>query len=290
MINLLVALQAEAKPLIRHFALKGLAPVAGFRRYGNGNITLLVTGVGSVAMAAGTMALGLAANKAAGQVAETSSGQTIDRPERLHGWINIGIAGHKNLPVGTPVLAGKITDHASGLGWYPPQVLNTGVEVVTLLTVARPVTDYPETTIVEMEASGYFVTACRFSVAEFVHCFKVVSDNEETSADRLTADLVSELVASATGALDALVGELSTQLAGDADHLVELPELALFLQRFRFSRTQQHQLVRLLSDHRLLCKQAATVESFIDVRRATELLAALDTRLAVERRRYLLPS
>ena len=276
-INLLVALQAEAKPLIAHFRLKGLPPIAGFRCYGNDQINLLVTGVGGVAMAAGVMAQGLAG---------LSTGEAIPSPV---GWINIGIAGHQTLPLGSLTRVGKITDHGSGLCWYPPQVLETDLLLKTLLTVASPLTYYPQDQLVDMEASGFFVTACRFAVGEAVQLVKVVSDNQDTGIDRLDGSIISQLIEGSLTQLDQLIGSMQQLLSSNADGDATPTELETFLLNWRFSKSQQFLLGRLLRDHRLLTGQSVDIAQFSQVRRSADLLISLGQIIGPLRRGYKLP-
>ncbi|MBL4622579.1 MAG: hypothetical protein JKY89_09285 [Immundisolibacteraceae bacterium] len=276
MIHIMVALQAEAKPLVNQYRLKGLPPLAGFRRYGNDQITLLVTGVGSVAMAAGVMALGLAGDS----LVKSGIGQT--------GWLNIGIAGHQCMPLASVVVAGKITDQSSGLCWYPPQILALELPVLPLLTVAKPVTDYPDSQLIDMEASGYFVTACRFSVGESAQVLKVVSDNRDSNIDQLNGPAISGLIENALDPIGRLIDKLQHQLSSVADSVVSSTEVDQFLQRFRLSKSQQFQLVRLLQDYRVLTGELAGVEQFDQLHRAADLLNALEQLLLPHRRNYQL--
>ena len=277
MINIMVALQVEAKPLVSHYRLKGLPPLAGFRRYGNDQITLLVTGVGSVAMAAGVMALGLSPPAAAG---ETDGGQT--------GWVNIGIAGHQSLPLASVAMAGKITDQSAGLCWYPPQVLALDLPLLPLLTVAKPLTDYPANQLVDMEASGYFVTACRFALGESVQLLKVVSDNRDSNIDQLNGPLITGLIEAALEPIGLLISALQCQLSSADDSMVNTLDLDQFLQCFRLSKSQQFQLIRLLQDHHVLTGGLAKVEQFDHLHRAADLLDALEQLLRPLRRNYRL--
>ena len=274
----MVALQVEAKPLVSHYQLKGLPPLAGFRRYGNDRITLLVTGTGSVAMAAGVMALGLSPSASV----EGASGQT--------GWINIGIAGHARLPLASVAMAGKITDQSSALCWYPPQTLTLGLPLLPLLTVAKPLTDYPENQLIDMEASGYFVTACRFAVGESVQLLKVVSDNHDSNIDQLNGPLITGLIAGALESIDQLIDQLQRQLSSTDSALVNALELDPFMQRFRLSKSQQFQLIRLLRDYHLLTGVLAKVEQFKHHHRGDDLLNALEQLLMPLRRSYQLAS
>ncbi|MGH9462066.1 MAG: hypothetical protein ACRD1X_12660, partial [Vicinamibacteria bacterium] len=106
MIRLVVALPAEAKPLVSHFNLKPAREARGFKIYQNDDIALIVSGVGKIAAAAATAYL---------------QAWTGNRPNGA--WINVGMAGHRDLLLGKGVLAYRITDRATGETWYPPPVI-----------------------------------------------------------------------------------------------------------------------------------------------------------------------
>jgi len=261
MINLLVALQAEARPIINHFGLNGRPPVAGFHRYGNPQINLVVTGVGPVAMAGGVMLLGL-------DPAATSAA-----------WVNVGIAGHAHLPIGTPLIASKITDQHSGLRWYPPQVLTADLTTSELVTVAPPSLEYPAQGAVDMESSGFYPTACRFATGELVQCLKVVSDNRDNPSSLLNKAVIGELVGGLLAPLEQLMDRLQAPLAETSLAVADAADMQPFLDNWRLSQTQQRLLSRLLHDYRLLVGHLPTVSDYRHHRRGSALLAALEADL-----------
>ncbi|MEL0083447.1 MAG: hypothetical protein VW985_10465 [Gammaproteobacteria bacterium] len=270
MINLLVALPAEARPLIHHFKLNGLPAVAGFRRYGNDQITLLITGVGPVAMASGVTVLGM-------QAAPSNDA-----------WINLGVAGHRSLPLGSSLLATKITDAGSGLCWYPPQVVAAEIERGELLTLARPAQQYPAVAAVEMEASGFYSTACRFASGELVQCLKVISDNRQQPVEQLDEELISRRMVELIEPLNRLIEALGTLLESRPAEVEVASERRAYLQAWRFSHAQEIQLDRLLTDCRLLEGAVPPVSEFSQQTTAKSLLAALAARLQTLRLNYSL--
>jgi len=270
LINLLVALQAEAGPIIRHFGLNGLPAVAGFHRYGNADINLLVTGVGPVAMASGVTVLGL-------ESAMTPAA-----------WINVGIAGHADLPIGTPLLASKITDLSSGLCWYPPQALQLEIPRCEVKTVATPAQQYPADAAIEMEASGFYPTACRFATGERVQCLKVVSDNRDNPPTQLNAAVIGERIGELLGSLEILIDELSAVMAELSPSTASPADLQPFIEGWRFSQTQRTLLSRLLHDYRLLSDGVPQISEFKAHRRGADLLAALQADLLARRLDYSL--
>ena len=88
--NFLVALQPEARPLIEKFKLKKRNGSNPFPVFENESHCLAISGIGRIQAAAATGYL---------------LGQLDGRPQAM---INLGIAGHGTLDVGTLFLANRI--------------------------------------------------------------------------------------------------------------------------------------------------------------------------------------
>ncbi|NKB70920.1 MAG: hypothetical protein GKR89_27940 [Candidatus Latescibacteria bacterium] len=224
MFNFVTALAAEARPLIQRYRL--VKTEADWPLYQGDGLQLIVAGVGRLATAAATAYL---------------AGRT---PQRPLAWLNIGIAGHGVLAVGTPLLAHKITDaqtvHFPAFPFRPP----CATDVVH--TVDQPETGYADKIAYDMEAAAFWPTACRFASAELVHCLKIVSDNPTQPADRLDAAAVAELVAAKLELVDQLHTLITPLAQVLAPGRQDPPFYAAARQRWRFSTAQQHQLRRLL--------------------------------------------
>lgn len=178
MLRFVVALQSEARPLVERF---GMAAVdeGPFPVYRGRDSWLIVSGHGKAAAAAATAYLHLLSGAALGQA-----------------WLNVGLGGHSQRPLGEGVVAHKISDGASGASWYPQLVIDSPRPTVPVLTVERVEEEYSLPWVYESEAAGFFPTACRFSVAELVHCFKVVADNPDaTLARRTSSAAIADLIA-----------------------------------------------------------------------------------------------
>ncbi len=178
MLRLVVSLQSEARPLVERLRLKpsGEGP---FPVYRADDIWLIVSGHGKAAAAAATAYLHLTTGGGLGRV-----------------WLNVGLGGHSQRTLGEGVVAHKISDAASGASWYPQLVVDSPSPTVPVLTVERVEEEYSPPSVYESEAAGFFPTACRFSIAELVHCYKVISDNPDaTLSRRMSSAAVEELVA-----------------------------------------------------------------------------------------------
>jgi len=231
-VNLVVALAAESRPLIRHFRLSEDRSVTGFRVYRGDEVQLVVTGAGRVACAAGVAAL-----------AASRGGRPADS---VSAWLNVGIAGHAGHELGSGVHALSVLEAATDRRWYPPQVLRLPGHGESLCTVDVPETGYPGPYVYDMEASAFCATAIRFSTSELVQVYKVISDNREQGVDTVERHRVRDAI---TGHLDTIGGIVSglSALAKNLDaSRPALDELDHILRRWHFTTTQQHELKGLL--------------------------------------------
>ena len=229
MIHIVVALPCEADPFVSRYRLTKTATATAFRLYQGDHMRVIVSGIGKTAAAAATAYL------------HALTGSRADVP-----WLNIGIAGHAEQTLGTGLLAHKIIDHASGRCWYPPLVTESPCRSDTVLTVDRPARHYETDYLYDMEAAGFYGTACRLVSAELVQCYKVVSDNRQSPSENVNKTLARGLIADRIGEIDTLIAALG-ELAGQmSDSIADPKDYAGILARWRFSVYQQNQLRRLL--------------------------------------------
>lgn len=265
-LHFMVALPCEAKPLIQHYQLSRRMDETVFPIYQNSSITLTVTGVGKTAMAAGT-----------------AYTYAVFGRLRMGIWMNIGVAGHPEFPIGQPCLVHKVTDWDGDRSWYPPLLSKLPCDTESLITVSRPETVYRQTALYDMEGSGFYGTACRFTTSELVQCFKIVSDNRHFTAESVRAGYVAELVENRIDLIERLVGR-QRQLATDLD----VPRSEIFEQftrRWRFSVQQTVQLESLLHRWTLLdpesCPKPEQLDRFDDGRQVLGYLRGKVDRLAM---------
>jgi adenosylhomocysteine nucleosidase len=223
------ALPCEAKPLVEHFGLKKATTVQPFAVYFNhDDICLTVTGPGKSAMAAG--------------VAFT---QALFSPFENPVLINIGIAGHKDHPLGGLFLIDKIADFDSKRNYYPPLVFKPPCPTAAIQTASRPQLNYDQQSLYDMEASAFYETAVRFTSGELIQCLKVISDNKLSPAENIQPNEVSLLIAAHVLTIKTLLAELSC-LA----ELIITPEPELFeplVRRYYFTASEQLQLKKRLA-------------------------------------------
>ena len=261
MLCIVTALQAEARPLIAQYRLKGLDGHP-YRIYTSDDLHLIVSGVGKVSAAS-----------AVGYQRALMGGDPV-------AWLNVGVAGHGSEEVGTALLAHKVVDVATGKTFYPTFVSAPSCATSQLHTVDQPETDYGSACAYDMEASGFCQTAQRFATAELVHCLKIVSDNPQFPLQDLNAVEVEALVESRLDQVDIMrqnLDDLSRQLA-----LLEAdpPGLDDILSRWRFTTTQEHQLRRLLQRWQVLAPGQAVVNTELSsLQNRDEVIVYIEQRL-----------
>lgn len=274
MIHILAAIQCEARPLIAHFGLKGSPDPGPFRLYEGDGMRLVISGIGKVAAAA-------ACSHLASRAGATAS----------DAWLNIGTAGHGAHPIGTGILAHKVTDAGSGMSWYPPRVFPTALTTAPVVTVERPELAYPHGAAYEMEAAGFYATATRYATSELVHCCKVVSDNHTRTVDQVTPGLATALMEENLAHIEALVEQLADLSNHLADISADPPLLRDLLARWRFTAYERNQLRQLLRRWQLLSPQDdAAPPDLMACRSGKEALARLQRLVDSRAARAAMPT
>ena len=232
----MVALFCEAKPIITHFNLSKSDSTL-FKIYSNQNhsIWLIISGIGSSASSRATKHLALASEADMGTA-----------------WLNIGIGGHDNLPLEKAILAHKITDSQTGKTWFPQLVFDPQCLTASVKTVEKPDFNYPDDNVVEMEASGFYSAAESYSTREMVHCMKIISDNSQSPAGKITAAMVDKLISRNLSSIKELVRKLQVLSMEEEERTSDPPFLQECLSLWHFTVTQTHQLKSLLRKWLLL--------------------------------------
>lgn len=260
MLCLVIALPAEARPLIAHYKLKGVDGHP-YRLYTGDDLSLIVSGVGKIA---------------ASSAVAYQQALLTDLPAA---WLNVGIAGHADAPLGTALLAHKIVDAASGKTFYPSFTSTPPCPTTLLNTVDQPETIYANSCAYDMEASGFCETAQRFATGELVHCLKVVSDNPQYPLGDLNTKKVEQLITAQQESI-AVMGKALADLARDLENLrADPPYLKEILARWRFTSTQRHQLRGLLRRWQILAPGQAVMD-----RELTSLPTRDEVLVIIERR------
>lgn len=223
-----VALVCEAKPLIQRYGLKKMQQPHPFAIYTSERMAVVISGVGKVAMA-GAVAYSMA----------------LFRPKHPL-MINLGIAGHKSLALGSLLMADKVVDASDSTKTYYPQLIGRfPCQTLSLNTFVTPCFDYAEGFLHDMEGAAFYETAAKFSSSELIHCLKIISDNQCESAEHINAQVVSEWVGQKIDVIDAII----IQLEGLRWQLAEgePAQYSSLLERYHFSVSSRIKLRVLLN-------------------------------------------
>jgi hypothetical protein len=227
--NFVVALKAEAKPLIECFKLTKESGPSPFPLFASDRHRLVLSGIGK-------------------ELATKATTYLRERfPQPNQSWFNLGLAGHGNLELGTVFLANRILDDAEEKVFYPPQLLDHSLESSALQTCSCPVSDYPDPIGYDMEASAFCTSASLGSIRELIQVIKIVSDNPNHPLDSFDRASAQALIEGALPSIVPLIDQLeelahkispSTSLLDSIEHALPLHP---------FSETQRHQARKLLT-------------------------------------------
>lgn len=229
---LIVALPAEARPLIDHFGLQ-LINQRPFRQYSGNDITLLECGIGKLAAAAGTAA-----------ALETLSATNIS-------CVNVGIAGSEN-ETGALFAAHRVVDRGSNKSWHPQLTRVPVTDTLVVETVDQPDIQYRSDCAFDMEAAGIMEAATRYISLEFIHCLKIISDNSTSPVETLNKQKITDLIAKQT----IKVEQVLTELIGLTDTLPDVNTVKVEVKRvgqhLHLTVSQRSELEQLLQRHKAL--------------------------------------
>ncbi len=170
------ALHCEAKPVIDFYRLKKLTATAlPFDVYQHESVCCIVSGMGQEKM-----------TRCIRQFSAQRPTPATDC------WINLGIAGHHDLPVGTAVLIERAAneDESENLEIDIPQ---TRLPTAAIISLRRESSRYHQRALYDMEAFA-FVKACRQAGIIKHYCIKIISDNSNTRPTRNKAT-ISNMIA-----------------------------------------------------------------------------------------------
>lgn len=256
-IFMFIALDCEAKPLIKYFNLKKQAATHAFSVYKNEQYVLTVTGVGKVAVA--------------GAVAYTLA---LFPNVHLPVLMNLGIAGHKSYAIGNLYLASKIVDGDTGKKNYPQLVAGNFPETSENKTVSIAVSEYEANCLYDMEASAFYEMAVRFSSAELIQCLKIISDNELSSVDNINAKFVTGWVQNQLIEINQVIVSLLNLRECVAQR--EWGEFHHIVKKWHFTVTGEIRLKALLMRWKVLAEETWTGFEKEDFNSAKELLIKLE--------------
>ncbi len=250
----ITALHCEAKPVIDFYRLKKSPAHRGFDLYQNDDMCLVVSGIGKTSAAAAT----------AWVAALLPSYTSI-------AWINLGIAGAAIQDIGSAFWIHKITSESPRQHYFPVPTFTTGFDSSACTTLDEASNEYHPETLFDMEASGFFSTATRFSSAEFIHCLKIVSDNQDQQPGFDKA-VISAQINQHIDSIDKFAKKLEMLNQQSINLKISDTDWHSILDRARFSMTQQAQLKTVLGfllnrdfDAETLIRQVSGLSSSRDI-------------------------
>ena len=256
------ALKAEAIPIIEAFDLKPLSGNHLFPIWENPGIKLIVSGIGKIKA-------GAACSYLAG----------IHQDEAIYGWLNIGIAGHANAPLGAPFLAHKIIDESRKNQFFPSFAFSPPCGTQECITVDHPERNYQTSSMYDMEASGFYAIASKISPIEMIHVFKVISDNKDHPIPEISKDKVINLIEVHIELIGKIVEEM--QLLIQELSPIGIPFLDEFLKKWHFTTCETHRLQKLLKKWQLLCPQEVLLsQDLLKQKNTKEVLSFLESALS----------
>lgn len=172
MIHLIVATQLEANPLIKSFDLKKNISEGDFDFFSNDKYSLTITGIGKINSAIGV----------------THTFFKFKKKNNI--WINIGFAGIDKYKIGNLYLVNKVTDNDTKKSLYPIFITDHKIEKKNCITYGLVNKKYNDS-LSDMECSGFFSSANRYSTKEIIHSLKIVSDNKKEEIKLSDKELIN---------------------------------------------------------------------------------------------------
>lgn len=241
--NFIVALQPEARPLIEGYKLIKRNDSSAFPVFENENHRLIISGIGRINAAAAT-------------------GYLLSQLEQpTHAILNLGIAGHGELPTGIPFLANRVLCAEEKTVHYPPPVVDHPITRSALQTCKAPEKSYPQPIGYDMEAHAICSVAYKSVTRELVQVIKVVSDNPSNPLESFEPRIATDLITKQLHLIDQIVEQLDNlakSVSLDPSIFTLIKELKI---RHHFTATQTHQLEKVIQQAHALGLENSEIRS-----------------------------
>ena len=259
-----IALEPEAKPLIDLFDLHPLSNNLNFPVYINpkGGYALVISGIGSSKAAAAATYLKMLFNV-----------------QRYVAWINIGIAGFYEEPIGQLFQAIKVYDTARKTSYFPGFRLSKIVKCQTLHTVAQPETKYSEAVLFDMEASGFCEIASMFSCNELVFVLKIVSDTPKSPVSLVSREAITQLIYQNKNKLREIISRIE-KLVNDEKKRLHVPEeVYQYFERYHFTQSNRYRFLQAYKKWKSAFPDGKLARTLAAGNSASELISNLESEL-----------
>ena len=259
-----IALEPEAKPLIDLFDLHPLSNNLNFPVYINpkSGHALVISGIGSSKAAAAATYLKMLFNV-----------------QRYVAWINIGIAGFYDEPIGQLFQAIKVYDTARKTSYFPGFRLSKIVKCQTLHTVAQPETKYSEAVLFDMEASGFCEIASMFSCNELVFVLKIVSDTPKSPMSLVSREAITQLIYQNKNKLREIISRIE-KLVNDEKKRLHVPEeVYQYFERYHFTQSNRYRFLQAYKKWKSAFPDGKLARTLAAGNSASELISNLESEL-----------
>ena len=259
-----IALEPEAKPLIDLFDLHPLSNNLNFPVYINpkSGHALVISGIGSSKVAAAATYLKMLFNV-----------------QRYVAWINIGIAGFCEEPIGQLFQAIKVHDTARKTSYFPGFRLSKIVKCQTLHTVAQPETKYSEAVLFDMEASGFCEIASMFSCNELVFVLKIVSDTPKSPVSLVSREAIKQLIYQNKNKLREIISRIE-KLVNDEKKRLHVPEeVYQYFERYHFTQSNRYRFLQAYKKWKSAFPDGKLARTLAAGNSASELISNLESEL-----------
>ena len=259
-----IALEPEAKPLIDLFDLHPLSNNLNFPVYINpkSGHALVISGIGSSKAAAAATYLKMLFNV-----------------QRYVAWINIGIAGFYEEPIGQLFQAIKVYDTARKTSYFPGFRLSKIVKCQTLHTVAQPETKYSEAVLFDMEASGFCEIASMFSCNELVFVLKIVSDTPKSPMSLVSREAITQLIYQNKNKLREIISRIETLVNDEKKRLHVPEEVYQYFERYHFTQSNRYRFLQAYKKWKSAFPDGKLAPTLAAGNSASELISNLESEL-----------
>jgi len=268
-----VALRPEANALIKKFNLMSFSNHLNFPIYinrKNGHV-LVISGVGSIKSAVATMYLNNTFN-----------------PGQFVAWINIGIAGHFQGPVGTLFQAIKVVNNDNGKSFFPGLRFSKLAKAAELYTVSSPENEFTLPVLYDMEAAGFCEIAPRLSCNELTFVLKIVSDTSEQSQSLITKKVIADLFKKNSAMIDSLLQAVVKIVDRERARLGDPIEMDGIMRSLHFTETNRLRFRKIYKKWWCLFPNKSLVERAQKASSAHELMHSMELDIASEARSWKL--
>ncbi len=260
-----IALRAEATPIIKFLQLKNINTQSSFTIYANEGLghALIISGVGAIKSAAATAFL-----------------KAYFNIKNYAAWINLGIAGYYTEPVGKLYQAIKVFSPVHQRTFFPGFRFSKIIPGTSLLTVDKAETNYDNPVLYDMEAFGFCEVASAFSCNELIFVFKIVSDTPENPIKKLKSSIIEDLINVNLRDIKELLSEIN-KLSEQEIKRLKIPDEVIEIENsIHFSKTNSFKLRQLYKKWKFANPRKTLKDLHFSKKKAKEIINILEDNIS----------